>query len=683
MDFLDLFLTLRGLAALIIGFGFIVFVHELGHFMVAKWVGIRATQFAIGFGHSMLTWRKGIGFRVGTTEPEYERLARKQLEDEGVDVESLPERTRIAKLYATADALGLGETEYRLNYIPLGGYVKMLGQEDIDPAAHSEDPRSYTSKPVWARMCVISAGVIMNLIFAMIFFIIAFMAGVAFPPAEIGEVIETQPAATTYALGHEGDENYRGLRYGDRVLAVNGREPMDFTDIVLASALSGADAFVHLTIERDGEEQPLEFSIKPERGPDGLFAIGAAPPNSLVLRKYFHKEDGWESLVRAGVQPLMRVTAVNGEAVNEYHEFMAAVASQRSQPIELTFTDMESGQSATWTTSAMPLLHMRDVEDMLGLSPAVRIARIRVGSPADQAGIEPGDVVARIGQVHWPRHQDFVSMVRSAPAEGLDIDLLRDDAIVRIGLVRPAKGLLGVQYDPSLHISEVRSDSPAATLNLVPGSRLTTVNDEALDDFTHFVSVLSALPSGETARITYELYLAGNPQETGELVMDETSLSTLAQLDWHVFLPLRRKEILLQTDSPIVAAQYGLRKTNQTMISVYLTIARLVQGRVPPSEMRGPIGIADAGTQIARHRGFTYLIFFLGLISVNLAVINFLPIPVVDGGHMVFLIAEKLKGSPVSPRVQIAATYVGLLLILGVFVMTFYYDISRFFPGAS
>src|SRR5690606_15193790 len=113
------------------------------------------------------------------------------------------------------------------------------------------------------------------------------------------------------------------------------------------------------------------------------------------------------------------------------------------------------------------------------------------------------------------------------------------------------------------------------------------------------------------------------------------------------------------------------------MLSVYVTLARLVDGRVPPKELRGPIGIADMGTQIARDQGITYLIYFLGLISVNLAVVNFLPIPVVDGGHMVFLIAEKIKGSPVSPKVQIGATYVGLVLVLCLFVMVTYFDASR------
>ena len=65
--------SISSVIALVLGFGFIIFVHELGHFLVAKWVGIKVTQFAIGFGPSIFAWRKGIGFRAGSTEPEFRR----------------------------------------------------------------------------------------------------------------------------------------------------------------------------------------------------------------------------------------------------------------------------------------------------------------------------------------------------------------------------------------------------------------------------------------------------------------------------------------------------------------------------------------------------------------------------------------------------------------------------------
>src|SRR5688572_12429794 len=151
---------LFSLLLLIFGFGFVIFWHELGHFFAAKWVGIRVEQFAVGFGHALLSFRKGMGVTVGSSGRKYEELL--QAERDGIQ---------------KVDLSQIGETEYRLNWIPLGGYVKMLGQDDLRPNAQQEDPRAYNKKSIGARMFVVSAGVIMNIILAAIGFMALFLMG--------------------------------------------------------------------------------------------------------------------------------------------------------------------------------------------------------------------------------------------------------------------------------------------------------------------------------------------------------------------------------------------------------------------------------------------------------------------------------------------------------------------------
>src|SRR5881394_2513105 len=129
-EFLQSFLDqLPSILLLVFGFGFVIFWHELGHFLAAKWADVKVEQFAVGFGQALLSWRKGLGFRVGTSRIEYEKLAREYIEkytitgdNREVD-EAVTDEQRIT---AAANALGISETEYRLNWIPLGGYVKML-----------------------------------------------------------------------------------------------------------------------------------------------------------------------------------------------------------------------------------------------------------------------------------------------------------------------------------------------------------------------------------------------------------------------------------------------------------------------------------------------------------------------------------------------------------------------------
>src|SRR6266566_1990263 len=189
------------IAGLVFGFGFVVFFHELGHFLAAKWVGIKVEQFAVGFGHALLAFRKGLGWRVGSTTKEYEERVKQHLLEKGQRATDLSH----TQFSAVAAELGLGETEYRLNWMPLGGYVKMLGQDDLNPNAQSDDPRAYNRKSIGARMFVVSAGVIMNIILAAIFFMIVFLMGFNVPPSMVGGITTNSPAQQA------------GLQVGDRI----------------------------------------------------------------------------------------------------------------------------------------------------------------------------------------------------------------------------------------------------------------------------------------------------------------------------------------------------------------------------------------------------------------------------------------------------------------------------------
>src|ERR1041384_4051352 len=87
-----------------------------------------------------------------------------------------------------------GDCDYRISWLPLGGYVRMLGQDDMDPTKISTDPHAFNQRPIWQRMCIVSAGVIMNIIFAAVAFSIIFHRGIDFPPAVIGQIESGSPA---------------------------------------------------------------------------------------------------------------------------------------------------------------------------------------------------------------------------------------------------------------------------------------------------------------------------------------------------------------------------------------------------------------------------------------------------------------------------------------------------------
>src|SRR5436190_3060220 len=106
------FANILAIAALVFGFGFVVFFHELGHFLAAKWVGIRVEQFAVGFGQAILSWRKGVGVRFGNTQREYEKKLKEYVEKEEAQL-GIKDRPNLSQeqLAHAAEKLGLGETE--------------------------------------------------------------------------------------------------------------------------------------------------------------------------------------------------------------------------------------------------------------------------------------------------------------------------------------------------------------------------------------------------------------------------------------------------------------------------------------------------------------------------------------------------------------------------------------------
>ena len=134
---------------------------------------------------------------------------------------------------------------------------------------------------------------------------------------------------------------------------------------------------------------------------------------------------------------------------------------------------------------------------------------------------------------------------------------------------------------------------------------------------------------------------------------------------------------LLRKSNPIDALMVGVKKTYYFVVMVYQIMERMIFSRSFGVEnIAGPVGIVKMGSEQAA-AGYIQLLFFLAMISANLAVLNFLPLPIVDGGLMIFLIIEKIKGSPISLRIQVATQVVGLILIVSVFLFVTLQDLSR------
>lgn len=723
---LALAVTLLHLLLVVIGFGLVVFIHEMGHFLTARWAGIRVFAFALGFGPAVVSYRKGLGWRRGSSEREY--LAMLGADSSGS--EGSP-----GGLSGPAGAIS--PTEYRLNALPFGGYVKMLGQHDLHPEAGPGGPDSYQAQPIWKRMVVISGGVVMNVVLALALFMLVFFVGLETEPPKVGRAAPESPAARVAPVNAEalGIET-PGLHPGDRVERVNGRAPDDFNDIVMAAAMAGPGQAVRLEVERPGVPEMLRFEIVPERNQfTNLLDIGVEPARTLTIPSAYAREPAlWRAFAARygleGVEPGMRVVAIDGAVAGSgpaesYADLLRAVRASEGRPVGLTF-ESDGGERVEITLRPEPELMLDDadpdpmgvrpVRHLLGLVPVMTVGGFDAERRGFEQGLREGDVFVRLGEVEFPSVDAGIREVQRHAGRAIPVVVLRrtaggPPAEVELSPAVGADGRIGFTTGNTASESTLVTLAPSplramrrgaepfvpAALNAItrPGSRILTVDGRGVATLGEVRAALQrataeAHAQGQAAAVTLTLELplparedGSRPTESVTMAIESSQLERLHALSWEspvdAFL-FEPESFILRATGPIDALRKGFNRTHRMMMMTYLTLGRLFQGTVKVDNLKGPVGIAHLGTQVA-DRGLIWLLFFMGLISINLAVINFLPLPIADGGQFLMLLYEQLRGKPLPIPVQNAITGIGLLLLVSVFLLVTYNDVARLFGG--
>lgn len=639
------------LAAL--GLGLVIFLHELGHFAVAKWCDVYVERFSIGFG------------------PVF--FSRKW-----------------------------GETEYALSLIPFGGYVKMLGQDDADPSQLTSeeiaaDPRSYIAKSVLQRMAIISAGVTMNVLTAFLFFIVVFRVGFPTRPSLIGDARPGMPAWEA------------GIAAGDKVEKINGGEISTFTDLQMSVALSSGP----LRLEgkhTDGEQ--FDITVDPDASRSHP-QIGVIPMESLTIYDTSLRRSVSEGV--ANFQKGDQISKVGGVPVADAVEFHRAVAANTANPLVVTVQRLLDKQGVrlpnpTTEEISIPDNFFRTLGLTLDSGP---IAAIRAGSPAEKAGLKKGDKLANLdGQNIGTQIDPLKLPIEFAKRKGTEISvtvtrqqvgggqksvtvqLVPDDAPGWLDQPEMAGEPLsipsiGVAFHILPIVLAVTPEGPADKAGIKPGplkkmalvrrSEVANNQDDAKDS-----TITIKFDDANTNNCAYAFWLMQLlPNRKVVLTSADESkpadfeVETQLDPDWNlpiVGVRLEDERLMEKADTFGEACAMSIKHTRTQALNIYLTLRSLVTGRVSYKELHGPIGIAKTAYRFAQE-GWVAMLLFLGFLSVNLAVLNFLPIPVLDGGHMVFLIWEACTRRKPNEKVLIGATYVGFAFLLGLMALVLYLDL--------
>ncbi len=307
-----------------VGLGMVIFVHELGHFAVAKLCGVKVEKFYLGF-----------------------------------DIYGL----KLARFRR-------GETEYGIGILPLGGYVKMLGQDDNPAKAAEErrrslvragspsseggpgavvlpgpvpaseehetlDPRSYMAKSVPQRMAIISAGVVMNVIFAFLMAIVAYLMGV-------------KEVACGVSAVEPGEAAWRAdLHPGDQFVGIDdwSKRQLRFRDLRYAVALANLETGVNFEIKRVGVEKPFWITIKPDMKQGRLLpTIGVRMPMTTTLQEQYAVMPDSPAAAAGEFRPGDKIVAVGGQPVDSYADLDSQMARHPDEPLVFTVERRRTGR---------------------------------------------------------------------------------------------------------------------------------------------------------------------------------------------------------------------------------------------------------------------------------------------------------------------------------------------------
>ena len=659
------------------GLGFVIFVHELGHFLVAKACGVKCEKFFLGF---------DIG---------------------GLKLASFK----------------WGETEYGIGALPLGGYVKMLGQDDNPAAAAAEaqraraegghaaqvlgsgdlppeptsdphpawDPRSYPAQSVPKRMAIISAGVIMNVIFAVLMASLAYGLGVK----------ELTCAVSSVRTG--GAAWRAGMRTGDEITAIAGRQDPIFSDLRHGVTVGDVAKGIDFTVYRPADQTSRTLVLKPDTDL-GAPTIGVTSPFSLTLPADISA--GLPGAAARAEPPLVggdTIRSVDGVTVETYAELISELSRKRDQPVTLSVERKPAGKAGAAAAEMLAVVLPPQPRRTTGMiMTAGPVKAVQEGSPAAVAEIQPGDRILAIDGEPAGDPLSLDDRLALLAGTTVRLTLAHDGEADREVTVVPREvtwrddettGLACPQSIPTLGlalvvdavVAEVTADSPAAAAGIRPGDQIeeakfieSEADDEPAQDgipladeanWPAVAAMLQRLP--EEVRLQVRITPAVG--ESRDLTLTPGLAENSFVIDRGlVFEPVYR---MVKAGSIAGAVRRGVRKAGEDLSLVYSFLGKLTSNAISPRLLGGPIEIAKQAGKSAEE-GFGRLLLFLTMLSANLAVVNFLPIPVLDGGHMVFLLYELVRGKPPSENVVAGLSYLGLALILTLMMFVFGLDLG-------
>jgi regulator of sigma E protease len=506
------------------------------------------------------------------------------------------------------------ETEYCVALLPFGGFVKMLEESKrAEPILPEERGRTFEAQALWKRVVIVLAGPAMNLLFPIALYTSVFLEDDQFLPPTVGVVDAGKPA--------DGK-----LQPGDRIVRVDGDAVTSFPEVQHVISRRAGQG-VRLGVERDGnaldvtvtpvdEAEVRELDIVEHTGRIGIDPRFPAAVIGIARR---------DAPAAVGLRSFDLVTAVNGRRIERFVDLVDVLARNRGDQVVISY--------------------LRPIDVPRALGGLGELAVLEPGAatltplPREPGSIPPSDANARAA-----------------------------DVLARTGI-----------ESADMYVAFVPQGSSEWRAGLRPGDRITT---------------LDGVPQRLWRAMEGELVAGADKMHELQWTRDDVPMRGFFQLrkeQWDDQFGQHYERYVFRTDHWLPTAPdrlvpnphplaYALRRGVEETVSVvkFLSVGmlRLLEGRVSLANVSGPITMYDIAGQ-AGARGAAYFVWAMALISVNLGLINLLPIPVLDGGQLLFFLFEAARQRPLPLRIREVASLVGMVMLALLMLVAFKNDVER------
>lgn len=521
--------------------GTLVFIHELGHYLAARYFKVRVEVFSLGFGPKLLGYK-------------------------------------------------WGETYYCISLIPLGGYVKMFGDNPKQEIKGEDRKAAFLCQKPGPKSIIALAGPLMNLFIAVILF--AFVGGIgreSIPPY-LGDM-------SSESLAYQS-----GLRPGDLILTVN-EQPVSYWRDVQKWVQKNPGAPLVFQIQRQDEKKNIQVTPKKLKN------------QSLSILANF----------------------------------------------------------------------IGSIEGMTAASQSAHIGVKDTSSLAYQHGLRTFDEIKSIHSIDTAHWRELEQAVQSLPENlsALNIKVQRDEELISIQLPLSSSSFnlaqAGIEKT-NLYVDRVKKGSPAYKAGLLRGDRILSIEGKVLKNWTELSQFISQQESsrfsvvvvrdGVEKRISMQTEPMPIIHEDGSL--EHRHMIGVASAHYISFPKTMRVSLY----NPFRALWYGVQETVKWIGVTGKVLYKLISGSISHRVLGGPISIAKAAKN-SFSQSVVHFLSVMAIISVNLFLMNLLPIPILDGGHLLLFIIESIRGSALSVRKQEFVQTIGLAVVLFFIALTIVNDIKN------